>query len=326
VLVVGATGAVGAPLVRLLRKDGHEVLGTTRSERKAGALRQLGAEPVVCDALDRESLRQAVVTAAPEVIVNQLTDLSAPLNPRRYAQWLEPTNRLRIEGTRTLAEAALEAGTRLLISQSIAFAYRWEGDQLKTEVDPLFDEAPGGFDRAVQALRELEQRTLETPGLDGIVLRYGYFYGPRTSYAPDGQVAEMIRKRQFPIVGSGSGLFSFINVEDAAAATLAALKRGRPGVFNVVDDEPAELREWLPGYAEMLGAKPPRHVPRWLARIAAGRFMADGSVELRGASNEKAKRELAWSPRWASWRDGFRAGLGETAQSAAPASDAGVTR
>jgi nucleoside-diphosphate-sugar epimerase len=310
VLVAGATGAIGRPLLRMLREGGHETLGTTRREANADALRELGAEPVVCDALDRESLRHAVHTAAPEAIVNQLTNLSAPLNPRKYAQWLEPTNKLRIEGTRNLAEAATEAHTRLLVSQSIAFAYRWDGDGLKTEDDPLFDDAPSGFDRAVAAICELERHTLETPGLDGIVLRYGYFYGPATSYARGGQFGKMTRKRQFPIVGSGTGRFSFVHIEDAAAATLAALERGQPGVYNVVDDEPAEMREWLPAYAESLGAKPPRHVRHWLARLVTNRFMADSSLELRGASNAKAKRELAWQPRQATWRQGFRDTLG----------------
>ncbi|MEA2391583.1 MAG: hypothetical protein QOK31_1692 [Solirubrobacteraceae bacterium] len=310
VLVAGATGAVGRPLVRLLRERGHEVLGTTRSEAKAGALRELGAEPVVADAFDREALRSAVVGAAPEAIVNQLTDLSAPLNPRKYGQWLEGTNRLRREGTRNLVEAAVGAGTRLFVSQSIAFAYRWGSDVPNTEEDPLFDDGPGGFDDAVTALRELESRTLETPGLAGIVLRYGYFYGPGTSYAGDGQVGEMVRTRQFPIVGRGTGRFSFIHVDDAAAATVAALDSGRTGIYNVVDDEPAEQREWLPAYAEVLGAKRPRRVPLWLARIVAGRLLAEGSVKMPGASNEKARRELGWQPRWASWREGFREALG----------------
>lgn len=310
VFVAGASGAVGRPLVRLLREHGHEVLGTTRSDARASALRALGAEPVVCDALDGEALRAAVRTAAPEAIVNQLTALSAPLNPRRYQQWLEPTNRLRIAATRNLAEAGVEAGARILVSQSVAFAYRWDGDQLKTEDEPLFEDAPGGFDRAVAALRELERRTLETPGLDGIVLRYGYFYGPGTSYARDGQAAELARRRRFPIIGSGSGRFSFVQVEDAARATAAALERAAAGVYNIVDDEPAEMREWLPAYAAALGARPPRRVPHWLARIVAGRYMADSAIKLRGASNAKAKRELGWSPDWPSWRVGFREALG----------------
>ncbi|MGI8558448.1 MAG: NAD-dependent epimerase/dehydratase family protein [Solirubrobacteraceae bacterium] len=309
VLIVGATGVVGRPLVRLL-SQGHEVLGTTRSEGKTAALRELGAEPLVCDAHDAASLRRAVLAAKPEVIVNQLTDLSKPLNPRRYTEWVEPTNRLRIESTRVLTAAAVEVGARLLVSQSIAFAYRQDGTALKTEQDPLYVGAPGGFDAAVAAVLELEQRTLDTPGLEGIVLRYGYFYGPETSYAHDGQIADMVRRRQFPVVGPGSGRFSFIHVDDAAAATLAAIERGQQGVYNIVDDEPAEMRDWLPLYAAAVGAKKPRRVPRWLARIVAGRFMADNAVELRGASNEKAKRELGWQPRWTSYAAGFRDALG----------------
>jgi nucleoside-diphosphate-sugar epimerase len=310
ILIAGATGVVGRPLVRLLRERGHEVLGTTRTAAKAATLRDLGAEPIVCDAGDGEALRRAVLAAEPEAIVNQLTDLSKPLNPRKYGDWLEPTNRLRIESTRALSAAGVEAGSRLLVSQSIAFAYRWDGSGLKTEDDPLFENGPSGFDRAVEALHVLERGTLETPGLEGVVLRYGYFYGPGTSYAHDGQVADMVRRRQFPVVGAGTGRFSFIHVDDAASATLAALERGRAGIFNIVDDEPAELRDWLPAYASAVGAKAPRRVPRWLARIVGGRFMGDGSVELRGASNTKAKRELGWQPRWPSYREGFRDGLG----------------
>ena len=309
VLVAGATGAVGRPLVRMLREGGHEVAGMTRSERGASALRELGVEPVVADALDAGSVHETVRATRPEAIVNQLTALSAPLNPRKYTEWLEPTNRLRIAGTRNLAEAAVEAGTRLLVSQSIAFAYSWDGEGLKTEDDPLIDDQPE-FEAAVQALRELERRTLETPGLEGVVLRYGYFYGPGTSYAGDGQVAQMVRKRRFPIVGAGTGRFSFVHVDDAAAATQAALDQATPGTYNVVDDEPAELREWLPEFAERLGAKPPRRVPLWLARIGAGRFTAEGAVKLRGASNARARRELGWQPRWPTWREGFREALG----------------
>lgn len=309
ILLTGATGAIGRPLVRMLREHGHDVIATTRSEARAGALREMGVQPLVCDALDREAVHRAVTAHQPEVIVNQLTALSAPLNPRRYTQWIEPTNRLRTEATRHLAEAAAAAGTRLLVSQSVAFAYRWDGEGLKTEDDPLLDDDPG-FERAAAALHELEQRTLSTPGLDGLVLRYGYFYGPGTSYARNGDVAELVRRRRFPIVGPGTGRFSFIHVEDAASATVTALQRSKPGIFNVVDDEPAKLRDWLPYYAEILGARPPRRVPLWLARLATSRFVADGAVRLRGASNERAKRELDWQPSWPSWRRGFAEALG----------------
>jgi nucleoside-diphosphate-sugar epimerase len=309
IFVAGAAGAVGRPLLRMLHERGHDVAGTTRTEEKTGLLRELGAEPVVCDALDANAVRDAIAGWQPEVIVNQLTALSAPFNPLRYARWLEPTNRLRVEGTRNLAQAAAAVGTRLLVSQSIAFAYRWDGSALKLEDDPLFD-ADRGFGPAVAALRDLEQRTLSTPALDGVVLRYGYFYGPGTSYASDGEIAELVRRRRFPIVGPGTGQFSFIHVDDAASATANAIERGKTGTFNVVDDEPAEMRAWLPYYAEVLGARPPRRVPLWLARLATARFVADASVRQRGAANARIKRELEWAPRWPSWRQGFVEALG----------------
>jgi nucleoside-diphosphate-sugar epimerase len=309
ILVAGATGAVGRPLLRMLNERGHDVVGTTRSEERTGLLRGLGAEPIVCDALDADAVHQAIARCDPLVIINQLTALSAPLNPRRYMQWLEPTNRLRAEGTRNLTKAAAAAGTRLLVSQSMAFAYRWEGTALKTEDDPLFD-ADMGFGRAATALRELERRTLNTPSLDGVVLRYGYFYGPGTSYANDGDIAELVRRRRFPLVGSGTGQFSFIHVDDAASATVAAIERGKPGTWNVVDDEPAEMKAWLPHYAQALGAKPPRRVPLWLARLATSRFVAEAAVRQRGASNARIKRDLEWAPRWSSWRQGFLEALG----------------
>lgn len=309
IFVAGATGAVGRPLLRMLGERGHDVAGTTRGQEKTGLLRELGAESIVCDALDSDAVHETIIGWRPEVIVNQLTALSAPLNPRRYVRWLEPTNRLRAEGTRNLVQAAAAAGTRLLVSQSIAFAYRWDGSTLKTEDDPLFD-ADMGFGPALAALRELEHRTLMTPGLEGIVLRYGYFYGPGTSYATDGDVAQLVRRRRFPVVGPGTGQFSFIHVDDAAAATVTAIERGGRGTFNVVDDEPAEMRTWLPYYAEVLGAKPPRRVPLWLARLATARFVAEAPLRQRGASNARIKRELDWAPRWASWRQGFVEALG----------------
>lgn len=304
VLIAGATGAIGRPLVKQLNDRGHQVVGLCRSETAARTLRDLGAEAVMCDALESEAVRRVVAQAQPGAIVNQLTALSAPLNPRKYIQWLEPTNRLRSEATRSLAEAAVASGTKLLVSQSVGFAYRWEGEDLKSEDDPLIDDQPD-FKQAVQALRDLERVTLETDGLEGIVLRYGYFYGPRTSYARDGQIADLVRKRQFPIVGRGTGCFSFIHVTDAAAATVLALERGRPGTYNVVDDEPAEMRAWLPLYADTLGAKPPLRVPYWVARLLAGRFISGSAVHLRGSSNARAKRQLGWQPRWTSWRQGF---------------------
>jgi nucleoside-diphosphate-sugar epimerase len=293
----------------MLTERGHEVVGTTRSHKRAPSLRELGADPVICDALDASAVHEAVRKAQPEVIVNQLTALAAPLNPRRYREWLEPTNRLRSQGTRNLADAARVEGARVLVSQSVAFAYRWDGSTLKTEADPLFD-ADLGFGPTVTALRELEQRTSDTPGLEGIVLRYGYFYGPGTSYGRGGDVAELVRRRRFPVVAAGRGQFSFLHVDDAASATVTAIEHGTAGTFNVVDDEPAEMRAWLPYYAEVLGAKRPLRVPLWLARVATSRFLAEATARQRGASNARIKNELGWAPRWASWRQGFVDALG----------------
>jgi 2-alkyl-3-oxoalkanoate reductase len=301
VFVAGASGAIGRPLLRQLAAAGHEVVGMTRS--KADLVRELGAEPVTADALDAGAVRAAVEHARPDVIVNELTDLSRPLNPRKYEDWLAGTNRLRCEGTQNLADAAVVVGASKLISQSVAFAYRFDPGT-KTEEEPLLGAEAGEMGRAIE---ELERTTLAAPG--GIVLRYGFFYGPGTSYQRGGQQVEMIRKRRVPIVGGGNGLFPFIHVEDAAAATLAAIERGAPGVYNVVDDEPAPEREWVPYVAELTGARKPRRIPGVVARIAAGR-MAALATRLGPVSNEKAKRELGWQLRYPSWREGFRAELG----------------
>jgi 2-alkyl-3-oxoalkanoate reductase len=306
VFVAGATGAIGRPLVRQLVAAGHEVSGTTRSEDRAGLIRTDGGEPVVVDALDREGLLAAVAEARPDAVVHQLTQIPSEINPRKMAEQFEVTDRLRTEGTHNLVDAARAAGVRRLVAQSIAFAYRMDGQpgELKTEGDPLMgDDAPATFRRTVLAVAQLERTVLEAGGL---VLRYGYFYGPGTSYAAsDGSLAERVRKRGFPVVGDGGGVFPFIHVDDAAAATVAALDRGDPGVYNVVDDEPAPLREWIPVYAEAIGAKSPRRVPKLAARIAAGKMAADGATKMRGVSNEKAKRDLGWEPRYPSWRRGF---------------------
>jgi nucleoside-diphosphate-sugar epimerase len=306
IFVAGATGAIGRPLVRRLVAAGHEVAGTTRSERRAGAIRDDGADPVVVDALDRDALIAAVAAARPDVVVHQLTQIPQDMNPRKLAQEFELTNRLRTEGTRNLIDAARAAGTDEAVAQSIAFAYRFDGppDAPKTEDDPLIGaDAPKGFRDSALAVERLERSVLDS---GGTVLRYGYFYGPGTAYDPDGgAIAARIRKRGFPIVGDGGGYFSFIHVDDAAAATVAAVERGTPGVYNVVDDDPARLRDWLPVFAQAIGAKPPRSVPTLAARIAVGRWMTLSATETRGASNAKARSELGWEPRYASWRAGF---------------------
>jgi nucleoside-diphosphate-sugar epimerase len=291
VLVAGGTGAVGRPLVRQLEEAGHEAVAVGRSSK-----------PVAMDALDAESVREAVAAARPEAIVNQLTAIPDPIDPRKMAQQFEPTNRLRREGTANLMAAAKEYGVRRAVAQSIAFAYAPTGGGAWTEEDRLFTEAG----EIVGAVEALERQTLDTEGVEGIVLRYGFFYGPGTTYAPDGGTAETVRKRQFPIIGKGTGVFSFIHVEDAAAATVAALEHGAPGIYNVVDDDPAPVREYLPVLAEVLGAKRPFRIPKFVGRLAAGRLVVHYSTTLQPASNEKAKRELGWQPSRPSWRQGFR--------------------
>lgn len=309
VFVAGATGAIGRPLIPMLVGAGHEVAGTTRSESKADAIRRAGAEPVVLDAMDRDALAAAVRDARPEAVINQLTSLPDALD-YRDREALAATNALRSQAGPALAEIAAEAGARRLVSQSVAFFYAPVGGLVKSEDDPRMELPPDSpMGDGPPALAALERATLETPGIEGTVLRYGYFYGPGTYYAPDGSTAEQVRKRRFPVVGKGSGVFSFIHTDDAASATLTALD-GPPGVYNVTDDEPAPMREWLPAYAEAIGAKPPRRVPEFLARIVAGKDVVTVATTLRGASNAKAKRELGWTPRYPSWRQGFREGLG----------------
>jgi nucleoside-diphosphate-sugar epimerase len=304
VFVAGASGAIGRPLVRQLVAAGHEVTGTTRHERRADEIRTAGATAVVCDAFDADALRAAVVAAGSEVVVNQLTSLPQKYDPRK-SSFYEMTDRLRREGGHNLVEAARAAGARRVLTQSIAFLYAPEGDWTKTEEARPYEDAPGHFRSAVAAMLEHEREVVGSKDFEGLVLRYGQIYGPGTYYARDGHFGREVSRRRFPIVGPGTGLFSFLHSEDAASATVAALDRGEPGIYNVVDDEPAKLRDWLPVYAEALGAKPPRRIPVWLAKLAAGSSVAAMAVQLRGASNAKAKRELGWEPAYPSWRQGF---------------------
>ena len=300
VFVAGATGAIGRPLVRQLLEAGHEVVGMTRSEERAADLRSRGAEAVVCDATDAEALRAAVAGARPDAIVHQLTDLPKQFSPRyRYGQ----TNALRRDVTRVL----VEAGAQRLVAQSIAFIYLPAGSMVKDEEAPTISSevAPGKFGEAADATLAMERAVV---GAGGLVLRYGFFYGPGTWFAQDTSLARAYRRRMSPVVGSGEGVFSWIHVEDAASATVAALERGDAGVYNVTDDEPAPAKEWMPAFAEAVGGKRPLRVPLWLGKIAAGDNAA-AMETMRAASNEKAKRELGWQPRYASWRQGFREGL-----------------
>jgi len=301
VFVAGASGAIGRPLVRQLIAAGHEVTGMTRREEKAAELRADGADAVVCDVFD-EGLREAVVAARPEAVVHMLTALPPRFGPRTD---LEPTNRIRIEGTRNLIAAAQAAGAKRVVAESVSFFYAPEGGWVKDEEAPLNLGATGKVGPAVAAVADLERQVVEAEGLEGLVLRFGWFYGPGTYISPGGSQVEEVRKRRYPVVGEGNATFSFIHIDDAAAAAVAALDHGAPGVYNVVDDEPAPMSEWLPAFAEMMGAKPPRRLPAWLVRLAVGKAMARSAVETRGASNEKAKRELGWQPAHPSWRQGF---------------------
>ena len=308
VFVAGASGAIGRPLIPKLVAAGHEVTGMTRSEAKAEHMRRAGADAAVVDVFDPEALRTAVEAAGTEVVVHELTSLPERLDFRKEELYAA-TNRLRTEGTRNLLDAARAARVARFVCQSIAFAYRPEGARVKTEEEPLFGEAPGGFGNAMAALGEMESSVLRAEGLDGLVLRYGFFYGPGTYYADDGSTVADVRRRRMPIVGKGTGVFSFIHVDDAADATVAAVERGAAGVYNVTDDEPAPMSEWVPVLAHAAGAKPPRRVPAWAARLIAGRGATDFALELRGASNEKAKRELGWRPAHPSWRTGLAESL-----------------
>ncbi|HSJ56198.1 MAG TPA: NAD(P)-dependent oxidoreductase [Anaerolineae bacterium] len=311
ILVAGATGAIGRQLVPELAARGHTVVGLTRAAKRAEEVRALGAEPVTGDVLDRDGVLRAVEKARPEVVIHQATSLPPRLNPRRIRQDLAATNRLRSEGTRNLMRAARECGAGRVIAQSIAFAYAPDGDTPATEEEPLFFDAPGGFDEAVEALAALEDAVLHEPEIEGIVLRYGYLYGPGTAYGPGGWVVQDVRARKFPTIGSGAGQFSFVHVDDVATATAEAVERGEPGIYNVVDDEPARVIEWLPLLAELLGAPRPMRVPSLIGRLAAGPFGVHMMTRQRGASNEKAKAGLIWTLRYSTWREGLAADLVE---------------
>jgi nucleoside-diphosphate-sugar epimerase len=315
VFVAGATGALGRQLVPQLVARGHEVVGTTRSASKQDLVRRLGARPVVVDALDSGAVAQAVASAEPEVIVHELTAFSGKMSLRdaRHpdrSSAAKMTNRLRTEATDHLLAAGRAVGARRFVAQSFgAFRFARAGGPVLTEADPI-DRDPR--QTGLEAILYLEQAVTTIEWGEGLALRYGGFYGPGTGFslAPDAVMAGPIRKRRFPIVGHGDGVWSLIHIEDAAAATAAAVERGRPGIYNVVDDEPAPVKEWLPVLASALGAEPPRRLPHWLGRLAAGEMATLMMTEARGASNAKAKHELGWQPRYGSWREGFAHGLG----------------
>ena len=313
VFVAGATGAIGTRLVPQLIDAGHEVIGTHRSPGGAERMRALGAEPVALDLLDTRAVHKAVLASEPEAIVHEATALADLRFSRNFDRAFAQTNRLRTEGVDALLAAAREADVRRFVAQSYASARSMrEGGWVKTEDDPLDPRSPAGASESWAAMRYLDE-TVTAAG--GIILRYGIFYG-----ADNDGLVEPVRKRQFPIIGDGAGVSSWIHLDDAAAATVLAVERGRTGIYNIVDDEPAPAREWLPVLANTLGAKPPRRFPRWLARLFAGGAATMMGTESRGASNAKAKRELGWELRYPSWRQGFVAAYA----SAAPAEKGGA--
>ena len=310
IFVAGATGALGSRLVPMLVEHGHDVVGMTRSRPER--VRELGATPAVADGLDRDAVVAAVTAARPDVVVHELTALSGELsNMRRIDKAFVLTNRLRTEGTDNLLAAARAAGARKLVAQSFAgWPYERVGGPVKCEDDPLDPDPPAGVRPLLDAIRYLEATVTGAEDIEGIVLRYGGFYGPGTSLCRDsGEQTEAIRKRRFPVVGDGGGVWSIVHIDDAAAATVEAIEHGNPGIYNVVDDDPVAIRDLLPALAGAVGAKPPRHVPCWLGRLAAGEHGVVMMTEIRGASNAKAKRELGWRLRYPSWRDGFASGL-----------------
>jgi 2-alkyl-3-oxoalkanoate reductase len=313
VFVAGAGGAIGRRLVPQLAERGHEVVASTRGKEKLGELRALGADAVVMDGLDALQVGEVVARAEPEVVVHQMTALAKMSDLRRFDKEFAVTNELRTKGTDYLLAAAQAAGARRFVVQSYT---GWpnirEGGPVKTEDDPLDPDPPAQQTESLAAIRHLERVVLEAP-LEGVVLRYGSFYGPGASEP----LVELIRERKMPVVGSGGGIWSWIHIDDAAAATVAAVESRATGIYNIVDDDPAPVSEWLPYVADVVGAKPPRHVPVWLARVAAGEVGVSAMTRIRGSSNAKAKRELGWQPKWPNWRDGFRHGLGGEVHAAA---------
>ncbi len=309
VFVAGAAGAIGRQLLPQLVARGHQVTAATRNPAKAVRLRELGAEPAVVDGLDAMAVGEAVARAGPDVVVHQMTALAGAFDLRHFDRMFAVTNQLRTQGTDHLLAAAAAAGVRRFIAQSYTgWTNIRDGGAVKTEDDPLDPDPPAAQRETLAAIRHLERAVLAAAPVEGIVLRYGSFYGPGASDV----FVDLIRKRRVPIIGDGAGVWSFLHIRDAAAATVAALEHGRPGVYNVVDDEPASVAEWLPLVARAVGAKPPRRVPVWLGRLAAGEAGVSMMTQIRGSSNARAKRELGWQPAWPSWRQGFARGLSDT--------------
>jgi nucleoside-diphosphate-sugar epimerase len=307
VFLAGATGAIGKRLVPQLISQGHQVVATTRTPSKAEILRGLGTESLILDGLNKDAVMKAVMSTRPDVIVHQMTALASMRSLKNFDEEFALTNRLRTEGTEHLIAAAEAAGTRKIVVQSYCgWPNAREGGRIKTEDDPLGPNPPKAMTRSFDAIRRVERVVLNPSAIAGTVLRYGSFYGPGTSISWNGEIVQMVRQRKFPVVGDGAGIWSFIHVDDAANATRLAIEKDAPGIFNIVDDEPAEVAIWLPALAAPIGAKPPRHVPAWLGRVLLGEPGLAIMTNIRGSSNAKAKRILGWNPAFSSWREGFR--------------------
>lgn len=310
IFLAGGAGAIGRRLIPLLRQSGHEVAATTRSKSKLEMLRAAGAEPILLDAFDRQAVHRAVAASRPDVVMHQMTALASLKDFRKFESELTMTNRLRTEGAEILLEAAQSAGAKRFIAQSYSgWPNERTGGRIKSETDPLDPNPPRAMKATVESLKKLESMVTNAPGLTGIVLRYGSFYGPGTAVEPGGILVDAVQSRQFPIIGGGMGVWSWLHIDDAARATVLALDRGESGIYNIADDEPAEVATWLPVLADIVNAKPPRRIPTWLGRLFVGEAGVSMMTRSRGSSNAKAKRILGWQPHYASWREGFRHGL-----------------
>lgn len=312
IFVAGGTGAIGRKLIPLLIAGGHQVVASTTHPDKFEHLRALGADPVVMNGLDKNVVMEVVQAAHPDAVVHQMTALASMRSLKRFDNVFELTNRLRITGTEYLLAAARAAGATKFIAQSYAgWPNGLSGGRIKTEDDPLESNPPKSMAKTLDAIRTLESMVSNVEGITGVVLRYGSFYGPGTSISQNSEIIQMVRQRKFPVVGNGAGVWSFLHMDDAAKATQLAIEHAPSGIYNVVDDEPAEVSLWLPYLAGAIGAKPPRHVPAWLAKFMIGEAGVSMMTVIRGSSNAKAKRTLHWTLQYSSWREGFIRGLTE---------------
>lgn len=310
VFLAGASGVVGRRLIPMLAMSGHEVIAMTHSPEKVESLRKQGAETFVADGLDREKVLRAITSARPEIVIHQMTSLANAKSLRRFDREFALTNSLRTKGTDFLIEGARAAGVRRIIAQSYGnWNYERIGAALKDEHAPFDSSPPANQRESLRAISHCEAAVIGAPGIEGLALRYGNFYGPGSGFSLEGDIVRLVRRRQLPIVGDGAGVWCFVHVDDAASATVAAVTHGTPGAYNVVDDEPAAVKDWLPELARAVSAKPPREVPVWLGRLVVGEVGVSMMTRIRGASNARAKRELLWQPGYKSWREGFWSGL-----------------